>query len=167
MPGKKYDNKKKITSSVIRTCEENEAYAQVTKELGCCRLQLICEGGKIMQGIIRGGMRKIKSSRIFVGDIVIIKLNENPVWIKDKCSREEVKELKRNKQLEFANFDKKEIETTNIQFGEENDETQEKLETPNVAVIKERNKEIFDEDGLEINTNHINNENLQDFIDGI
>lgn len=98
--GKKHKKKKNENNSseVERKLEIKEdglEYAQVTKVLGNCRLELSCLDGKKRLGNIRGNMRK--KVWIVLNDLVLVSLRDfedNKCDIILKYSPKEVNKLK-------------------------------------------------------------------------
>ena len=97
--GKKHKKKKNDTSNTeierkLEMKEDGLEYAQVTKVLGNCRLELNCMDGKKRLGNIRGNMRK--KVWIILNDLVLVSLRDfedNKCDIILKYSPKEVKKL--------------------------------------------------------------------------
>lgn len=131
---------------VTKDEEFNEHYAQVLKELGCCQMLLLCDDGVQRVGLIRGTMRKGRKTRIFVGDIVLVKEAEQKTQahIMLKYDRNDVKTLKRSGALSFIKEEiqvKEEDDLDNVNFGDE--EQHQRMEEPSQHEITQNQNEIF------------------------
>ena len=93
---------------------EYEEYGIVKKLLGNCRVNLICNSGDELMGIIRGNMRKF-NKRVLIdkGDIVVISKREyqaNKVDIVHKISSDKYSEILNS--VHFSNVLKNEYYNT-------------------------------------------------------
>lgn len=93
---------------------EYEEYGLVKKLLGNCRVNLICNSGDEVMGIIRGNMRKF-NKRVLIdkGDIVVISKREyqaNKVDIVHKISSDKYSEILNS--VHFSNVLKNEYYNT-------------------------------------------------------
>jgi translation initiation factor 1A len=134
--GNKHKKKKNnpSTTSVERELifkVESQEYAQVTKLLGNCRLEVQCFDGKTRLANIRGSMRK--KVWIKINDVVLVSLREYEDNKCDVIHKYESKEVNRLKHLEEIpktvklsdEIDDKE-EDIGIDFTEDGDEDDEK-----------------------------------------
>ncbi len=76
--GKKFKKKKNITNNDIERAlvrkDPDQEYAQVTKTLGNCRLEVNCVDGKVRLANIRGSMRK--KIWMTVNDVVLVSIRD-------------------------------------------------------------------------------------------
>jgi len=108
---KKFNTSKNSNYDINFECEE---YGLVKKILGNCRVNLICNSGEEVIGIIRGNMRKF-NKRVLIdkGDIVVISKREyqsNKVDIVHKISSDKYSDILNS--LNFSNILKNEYYNT-------------------------------------------------------
>lgn len=108
---KNFNTSKNSNYDINFECEE---YGLVKKLLGNCRVNLICNSGDEVMGIIRGNMRKF-NKRVLIdkGDIVVISKREyqaNKVDIVHKISSDKYSEILNS--VHFSNVLKNEYYST-------------------------------------------------------
>jgi len=108
---KNFNTSKNTNYDINFECEE---YGLVKKLLGNCRVNLICNSGDEVMGIIRGNMRKF-NKRVLIdkGDIVVISKREyqtNKVDIVHKISSDKYSEILNS--VHFSNVLKNEYYNT-------------------------------------------------------
>lgn len=156
---KNFNTSKNSNYDINFECEE---YGIVKKLLGNCRVNLICNSGDEVMGIIRGNMRKF-NKRVLIdkGDIVVISKREyqaNKVDIVHKISSDKYSEVLNS--VHFSNVLKNEYyNTTNtslnnketyINFSESGSDTSDNETYKSIGFLNINNENSDSDNNIEI-----------------
>jgi len=156
---KNFNTSKNSNYDINFECEE---YGLVKKLLGNCRVNLICNSGDEVMGIIRGNMRKF-NKRVLIdkGDIVVISKREyqaNKVDIVHKISSDKYSEVLNS--VHFSNVLKNEYySTTNtssnnketyINFSESGSDTSDNETYKSIGFLNINNENSDSDNNIEI-----------------
>jgi len=156
---KNFNTSKNSNYDINFECEE---YGLVKKLLGNCRVNLICNSGDEVMGIIRGNMRKF-NKRVLIdkGDIVVISKREyqaNKVDIVHKISSDKYSEILNS--VHFSNVLKNEYySTTNtssnnketyINFSESGSDTSDNETYKSIGFLNINNENSDSDNNIEI-----------------
>lgn len=156
---KNFNTSKNSNYDINFECEE---YGLVKKLLGNCRVNLICNSGDEVMGIIRGNMRKF-NKRVLIdkGDIVVISKREyqaNKVDIVHKISSDKYSEVLNS--VHFSNVLKNEYyNTTNtslnnketyINFSESGSDTSDNETYKSIGFLNINNENSDSDNNIEI-----------------